>query len=138
MPDVAPVERALRGMVWPARSALVFEASGIEAFDTGGAVVLYRALMEARRQGCEVSIEGLRPDYAQLMSLVSSNWGAIVAEVASRSNGTERFRTSIRAVSGVESCRPGCPGAGVSRGECDGAGSFGGVARSHALAQLPE
>jgi phospholipid/cholesterol/gamma-HCH transport system permease protein len=96
MPDVAPVERALRGMVWPARSALVFEASGIEAFDTGGAVVLYRALMEARRQGCEVSIEGLRPDYAQLMSLVSSNWAAMVAEVASRSNGTERFRTSIR------------------------------------------
>jgi phospholipid/cholesterol/gamma-HCH transport system permease protein len=57
---------------------------------------LYRALMEARRQGCEVSIEGLRPDYVQLMNLVSSNWGAIVAEVASRSNGTERFRTSIR------------------------------------------
>ena len=54
MPDVAPVERALRGMVWPARSALVFEASGIEAFDTGGAVVLYGALMEARRQGCEL------------------------------------------------------------------------------------
>ena len=96
MPDVAPVERALRGMVWPARSVLVFEASGIEAFDTGGAVVLYRALMEARRQGCEVSIEGLRPDYVQLMNLVSSNWGAIVAEVASRSNGTERFRASIR------------------------------------------
>jgi phospholipid/cholesterol/gamma-HCH transport system permease protein len=85
MPDVAPVERALRGMVWPARSALVFEASGIEAFDTGGAVVLYRALMEARRQGCEVSIQGLRPDYAQLMSLVSSHWAAMVAEVASRS-----------------------------------------------------
>ena len=96
MPDVAPVERALRGMVWPARSVLVFEASGIEAFDTGGAVVLYRALMEARRQGCEVSIEGLRPDYAQLMSLVSSNWAAMVTEVASRSNGTERFRASIR------------------------------------------
>ena len=136
MPDVAPVERALRGMVWPARSVLVFEASGIEAFDTGGAVVLYRALMEARRQGCEVSIEGLRPDYAQLMNLVSSNWGAIVAEVASRSNGTAWTRTSIDV--DQKSCRPGCPGAGVSRGECDGAGSFGGVARSHALAQLPE
>ncbi|MCS6264350.1 MAG: MlaE family lipid ABC transporter permease subunit [Nitrospira sp.] len=96
MPDVAPVERALRGMAWPARNPLVFETSGIEAFDTGGAVVLYRALMDARRQGCEVSIEGLRPDYAQLMSLVSSHWAAMVAEVAPRSNGSERFRVSIR------------------------------------------
>jgi phospholipid/cholesterol/gamma-HCH transport system permease protein len=71
--------------LWPARNPLVFETSGIEAFDTGGAVVLYRALMDARRQGCEVSIEGLRPDYVQLMSLVSSHWAAMVAEVAPRS-----------------------------------------------------
>lgn len=87
MSDVAPVDHALKGMAWPARSALVFDTSGIEAFDTGGAVVLFRALMEAKRLGCEVSIEGLRSDYAQLMSLVSSNWEAIVAEVAPRPNG---------------------------------------------------
>ncbi|MCS6319263.1 MAG: MlaE family lipid ABC transporter permease subunit [Nitrospira sp.] len=107
MSDVAPVDHALKGMAWPARSALVFDTSGIEAFDTGGAVVLFRALMEAKRRGCEVSIEGLRSDYAQLMSLVSSNWDAIVAEVAPRPNGGERLKTAIsthlaRMIQGME------------------------------------
>ncbi len=107
MPDVAPVERALRGMAWPVRSALIFDTSGIEAFDTGGAVVLYRALMEAERRGCKVSIEGLRSDYAQLMSLVTSNWDAIVAEVGPRPNRSQRFKTAIsnsliRMIRGVE------------------------------------
>jgi ABC-type transporter Mla MlaB component len=135
MPDVAPVERALRRMAWPARSALVFEASGIEAFDTGGAVVLYRALMEARRQGCEVSIQGLRPDYAQLMSLVSSHWGLRWWLKSPRGqNGTARLTDSRSAVILPRVIR----GAGVSRGECHRAGAIGGVAPSHALAQLPE
>ncbi len=107
MSDVAPAERALKGMTWPARSALVFDTSGIEAFDTGGAVVLHRAVMEARRRGSEVSIEGLRSDYAQLMSLVSTHWSAIVAGVAPRPNGSERLKTAIgnhlgRMVRGLE------------------------------------
>jgi hypothetical protein len=77
MPEVAPVEHVFRGMAWPPSSSLVLETSGIHAFDTGGAIVLQRALAEARRQGCEVTIEGLRSEYAQLMSLVSANWSAV-------------------------------------------------------------
>ena len=96
MADVAPVERALRVMAWPSAGSLRFETSGIQAFDTGGAVVLQRTLAEARRQGCEVTIEGLRSEYAQLMSLVASNWSAVAAEVTPRRNGEERFDASIQ------------------------------------------
>jgi phospholipid/cholesterol/gamma-HCH transport system permease protein len=96
MPDVASAERVLNGMSWPAGGAMIFEGSGIQAFDTGGAVVLYRALLEARRRGCQVSIEGLRSEYDQLMKLVSSNWNAIVAEVAPRPNGSERLKSAVR------------------------------------------
>ena len=96
MPDVASAERVLNEMSWPAGGAMILEGSGIQAFDTGGAVVLYRALLEARRRGCEVSIEGLRSEYDQLMKLVSSNWNAIVAEVAPRPDGSERLKSAVR------------------------------------------
>lgn len=96
MPEVALVERALQAVAWPPRGPLLFETSGIHAFDTGGAVVLTRALMNARTRGCEASIEGLRAEYAQLMSLVSSNWDAIVADVAPRPNRSERLTASVR------------------------------------------
>ena len=95
MTDVGPVEHALRGMDWPAGASLCFEGSGIQAFDTGGAVVLSRAVMEARRRGCDVTVEGLRSEYAQLMNLVSAHWDAMMAHVSARPKGTARFRSSI-------------------------------------------
>jgi phospholipid/cholesterol/gamma-HCH transport system permease protein len=96
MPTLAMAERALDGMSWPAGQALRFEGSGIQAFDTGGALVLYRAVVEARRRGCEVSIEGLRSEYMQLMDLVSSHWKAMVADATPRPNGRERLKAAIR------------------------------------------
>ena len=95
MSDVASVERVLSKMDWPAGGSLRFEGSGIQAFDTGGAVVLSRTVVEARRRGCEVTVEGLRSEYGQLMSLVSANWSAMVAHVAPRPNGKERFESSV-------------------------------------------
>ncbi|MBK9113999.1 MAG: hypothetical protein IPM88_20830 [Nitrospira sp.] len=62
-----------------------------------------------------------------------SNWGAIVAEVASRSNGTERFRTSIR-----NRVAQGARALEFLGESATALGLLGGVARSHALAQLPE
>ena len=95
MSDVGPAERALRGMEWPPGGALRVEGSGIAAFDTGGAVVLSRAVMEARRRGCEVTIEGLRAEHAQLMSLVSANWNAMLAHVAARRSRRVRLQSSM-------------------------------------------
>jgi phospholipid/cholesterol/gamma-HCH transport system permease protein len=82
-------------MEWPAGGALRVEGSGIAAFDTGGAVVLSRAVMEARRRGCEVTIEGLRAEHAQLMSLVSANWNAMLAHVAARRSRRVRLQSSM-------------------------------------------
>ncbi len=95
MSDVGPAERALRGMEWPPGGSLRVEGSGIAAFDTGGAVVLSRAVMEARRRGCEVTIEGLRAEHAQLMSLVSANWNAMMAHVAARRSRRARLQSSM-------------------------------------------
>jgi phospholipid/cholesterol/gamma-HCH transport system permease protein len=93
---VAQAERALTTMAWPRNGSVRFETSGIQAFDTGGAVVLHRALTEARRNGCEVTIDGLRSEYEQLMGLVTANWSAVVAEATPRPDGIERLDASIR------------------------------------------
>ena len=95
MSDVGPVERALRGMDWPADGALRFEGSGIQALDTGGAVVLSRAVKEAQQRGCDVTVEGLRSEHAQLMNLVSAHWEAVLAHVVARPKGMARAHTFI-------------------------------------------
>lgn len=93
---LSQVERAFSGMVWPVTGSLTFEASKIEAFDTGGAVLLYRALMDCRKRGCEASVEGLGSEHSQMLNLVSSHWSAIAAEVIPRPDGIERLSSSIR------------------------------------------
>lgn len=96
MSDVGPAERALRVMDWPADGSLQFEGSGIQALDTGGAVVLSRAVRDAQRRGCDVTVEGLRSEHAQLMNLVSVHWDAMMAHVAARPKGTARLQSVIR------------------------------------------
>ncbi|KXJ99634.1 MAG: putative ABC transporter permease [Nitrospira sp. OLB3] len=95
MRSLGRVERVLAATIWPHGGALRFDTSGIEAFDTGGAVVLYRAVTDARRQGCDATIEGLRSDYEQLLSLVTSNWSAVVTDVSPRLNGAERLDAAV-------------------------------------------
>ena len=96
MPEVARAERVLAAMDWPTGGAFRFEGSGIAAFDTGGAVVLSRAVMDARLRGCEVTVEGLRSEYLQLMSLVSANWSVMMAHVAVRPDGTQLLQALLR------------------------------------------
>ncbi len=96
MSEVAKAERVLAVMDWPDGEALRFDGSGIAAFDTGGAVVLSRAVMEARRRGCEVTVEGLRSEHLQLMSLVSANWSVMMAHVAARSRRRPQAAAFLR------------------------------------------
>lgn len=98
MSDVGPVEGALRTMDWPAGGSLRFEGSGIQALDTGGAVVLSRAVREARRRGCEVTVEGLRSEHAQLMTLVAAHWDAMMTHAAARP--TARLQSTIANLAG--------------------------------------
>ena len=42
--------------------------------DTGGAVMLQRMVMQVRGEGGHLSIEGLRPEFADILHMVSSNW----------------------------------------------------------------
>ncbi|MDE3049446.1 MAG: STAS domain-containing protein, partial [Nitrospirota bacterium] len=76
LPDL---ERALASLSWPRLRGLIFDAGHITAMDTGGAVVLHRTMTQLRRQGRQVSVEGLRAECAELLRTVSANWGRIEA-----------------------------------------------------------
>ena len=79
LPDL---ERALASLSWPRLRGLIFNAGHITAMDTGGAVVLHRTMTHLRRQGRQVSVEGLRVEFAELFRMVSANWGRVEATPA--------------------------------------------------------
>jgi phospholipid/cholesterol/gamma-HCH transport system permease protein len=74
---LADLERAMATSRWPNVTDLVFDASRITGMDTGGAVVLQRTLIQLRERGRRVSLQGLRPEFTDLLQMVSSNWKRI-------------------------------------------------------------
>jgi len=71
---LADLERRLAGFSWPDLTDLTCDASNITAMDTGGAVLLYRGLGALEREGRRVALRGLRPEFAELVRMVSLNW----------------------------------------------------------------
>ena len=53
-----------------ARSTISADATQVEALDTAGAWLLHQGLQRLRAQGVEVTLQGLRPAFAQLLALV--------------------------------------------------------------------
>jgi len=73
LPHLPNLEQQIARCVWPANRQLVCDTSKITAMDTGGAVLLQGTLDELKGKGSQVSLEGLRPDFAQLLNMVSIN-----------------------------------------------------------------
>src|SRR5512146_124821 len=48
----------------------IADGSGIEALDTAGAWVLQKLLLRLRAEGTDVSLQGLRPEFAKLLDAV--------------------------------------------------------------------
>jgi len=77
LPYLTMLNKRLTIMQWPAVEDVVWDAVNIRAMDTGGAMVLYRILTELRSQGKRVSVEGLRPEFDELLQVVSSHWDRV-------------------------------------------------------------
>jgi phospholipid/cholesterol/gamma-HCH transport system permease protein len=63
--------------------------------DTGGAVVLHRLVMQLRQGGRQVSIDGLRPEFAEILRLVVSNWNRIEAPQATKRGWLDQFSRAM-------------------------------------------
>lgn len=73
LPHVSDLERAAAAGAWPPGPEVVCDVSGIAAMDTAGAVFLQRALLRPRQRGQRVTLQGLRPDFAELLELIRSH-----------------------------------------------------------------
>ncbi|PJA78390.1 MAG: hypothetical protein CO149_04295, partial [Nitrospirae bacterium CG_4_9_14_3_um_filter_51_5] len=92
IPHLTMLNTLLTTIQWPAVEDVVWDVMNIRAMDTGGAMVLYRTLTELRSQGKQVSLEGLRPEFDDLLQMVSSHWDR-VCEVTP---ATERFQERVQ------------------------------------------
>jgi len=95
IPHLTALGRALAAARWPRTPELTCNATHITAMDTGGAVVLYRLVMQLRQGGSHVSIEGLRPEFADILRMVSSNWNRIELPAATRRGGLGQFQRAL-------------------------------------------
>ncbi len=61
---------------------LVADGGGIEALDTAGAWVLHKLLARLRAEGVDVSLSGLRPQFAKLLDVVAQHVGDLAGQPA--------------------------------------------------------
>ena len=95
IPHLAALDHMLTTLQWPHTPELACEATHITAMDTGGAVVLHRLVMQLRQKGRQVSIQGLRPEFEAILSMVSSNWSRIEFPTARKPGWVERYYRAV-------------------------------------------
>lgn len=77
IPHLTKLQSVMTRMAWPLDPKLTWDVMNITAMDTGGAVVLHRTMTQLRNEGRQVSVEGLRPEFEELLQVVSANWGRV-------------------------------------------------------------
>jgi hypothetical protein len=72
LPNVADLEHQAGALGWPERGGVIYDARGITAMDTGGAVLLRQSLRAAGRGGRTSSLQGAPPEFAALLTMVET------------------------------------------------------------------
>lgn len=97
LPNLAELERQEGVLRWPDAPSFVCDASQITAMDTGGALLLQQSIMQARDRGQKTSLQGLRPEFAELLRLVETQWSKVGQETIERRIGwVERGERNLR------------------------------------------
>ncbi len=91
IPYLTQLQFMMTKMAWPLEAELRWDVMNITAMDTGGAVVLYRTMTQLRNEGRQVSLEGLRPEFEELLQVVSANWGRVSGLESSREGYRQRL-----------------------------------------------
>ena len=73
LPNVTELERRSGMLRWPDASEVACDAGEVTAMDTGGALLLYRSIERLRCAGRNVSLHGLKPEFAELVRLIETS-----------------------------------------------------------------
>lgn len=72
LPRLEEIQRCLAAFPWSDGPSVVWDASRITAMDVSGAWLLHRSLNDLAKRGCRVDLRDLRPEFAQLLEIVSA------------------------------------------------------------------
>jgi phospholipid/cholesterol/gamma-HCH transport system permease protein len=92
LPNLARLEGQVGMLRWPDVPEVVCDAGQITAMDTGGALLLQETINAVRMRGRSASLEGLRPEFAELLRLVDVQRNRIdVGAALARTGRIERL-----------------------------------------------
>ena len=91
IPHLMHLQMVIQRMNWPSVPELRWDVLNVTAMDTGGAVLLHRTRMRLQQEGWKVTLQGLRPEFEELLHEVSSNW----SEVGRRADTQETYRQGL-------------------------------------------
>jgi phospholipid/cholesterol/gamma-HCH transport system permease protein len=74
LPHLSQLERRGRALRWPDTPTVLYDAGEVTAMDTGGALVLQRCIDGVRRKGQQAALQGLKPEFAELLQRVEAQW----------------------------------------------------------------
>ncbi len=80
---------------WPEVRQVVYDASDITAMDTGGALLLQESLEMAKRRGRSATLQGLRPEFSELLQLVGGQWARVGQQKTQRPAGCSERITRL-------------------------------------------
>ena len=71
---LSQLERRGQTLRWPDSPTVLYDAGDVTAMDTGGALVLQRCIEGVRRKGQQTSLQGLKPEFAELLRKLEAEW----------------------------------------------------------------
>lgn len=97
LPNLARLERTGRMVRWPNDPNVLCDLGGVTAMDTGGALVLQRCLDGLRSKGQQPSLQGLKPEFTELLRKVDIDRPRFERGTAVRGTGwVERLAWVLR------------------------------------------
>ena len=97
LPNLAELEQhggLLRG---PDTPSVIYDVGEVTAMDTGGALLLHQNIAAVRRTGRHAFLQGLKPEFEQLLQLIETQWSQSERTVPVRRDGwVERLAQAVQ------------------------------------------
>ena len=84
LPNLSQLERRGRALRWPDSPTVLYDAGEVTAMDTGGALILQRCIDGVRRKGQQTALQGLKPEFGELLTKIKVEWSRPEGEVAAQ------------------------------------------------------
>lgn len=98
LPHLSQLERGGRALRWPNTPTVLYDVGEVTAMDTGGALILQRCIDGVRRKGQQTALQGLKPEFTELLRKVEAEWSRSDGEaVATGPTWVESLTRAVQA-----------------------------------------